>query len=138
MYYLPSCLSKVTLFVTCYVVGYATHDWSKDIISHTSVHKCLGCSVRSVYSILFHPGFTTSYKNLPAENELRSKFSVPPVYDHLQYMLCKGNCASYNLIGAVEFNSDLTPCDKKSFSEHQTFFARVRGSGYETIVVVLP
>ena len=89
-------------------------------------------------SILFHPGFTTSYKNLPAENELRSKFSVPPVYDHLQYMLCKGNCASYNQIGAVEFNSDLTPCDTKSFTEHQTFFARVRGSGYETIVVVLP
>ena len=37
------------------------------------------------------------------------------VFLYLQFMITYSidNCASYNLIGAVEFNSDLTPCDKK-------------------------
>ena len=92
MYYLPSCLSKVTLFVTCYVVGhsmgYYTHLEQRYHQSYNGA--CLGCYVLFVLfiqfcSIPFHPAFTTSYKICHLKTNYEASFSVPPVYDYLQY-----------------------------------------------------
>ena len=68
-----------------------------------------------------------------AENRLRDKFSLFPIRFEIQSLTsCNYNQVFCNLIGDLKSKIGPAPCDKKCCLEHQTLFARARGSGHET------
>ena len=78
----------------------------------TSFKKGCGCTFKG--GLIF--GDYSTYVAQEGYKICQLKTSCGTSFPNISMLICRDNCASCNLIGAVVFESDLalTPCDQKS------------------------
>jgi len=93
---------------------------------------------RRPYGLLYSPACKSSRRPQSPLGQLKTGyktsflyFRFDSKYDRLCHAIIIRSSANY-LIGDLKSEIGPAPCDKKCCSEHQTYFARVRGSGHET------